>query len=47
LQPEQGEKYTPQQRSANIIDQRNSLHRLLLTQRCDFIIARGTTATRG
>ena len=32
LQPEQGEKYTSQQRSANIIDQRNSLHGLLLTQ---------------
>jgi hypothetical protein len=47
LQPEQGEKYTRQQRSANIIDQRNSLHGLLLTQRCDFIIARGTTAMHG
>jgi hypothetical protein len=32
LQPEQGEKYTSQQRSANIVDQRNSLHGLLLTQ---------------
>jgi hypothetical protein len=32
LQPEQGEKYTSQQWSANIIDQRNSLHGLLLMQ---------------
>src|SRR6266566_3689793 len=32
LQPEQREKYTGQQWSANIIDQRNSLHRLELMQ---------------
>jgi hypothetical protein len=32
LQPEQREKYTSQQLSANIIDQRNASHGLLLTQ---------------
>src|SRR4029453_10911386 len=32
LQPEQRKKYTSQQRSANIIDQRNALHGLLLMQ---------------
>jgi hypothetical protein len=47
LQPEQDEKHTSQQWSANVIDQRNSLHGLLLTQHCDFIIGRGTTAMRG
>jgi len=44
LQPEQCEKYTGQQWSANIIDQRNSLHSWY-GRSYDFIIGRCATAT--
>ena len=46
LQPEQDEKYTSQQWSANIIDQRNSLHSLALRPPWSLSSADSRAATR-